>query len=475
MKRLNEIRARLAELKPEIVELSEKDEPTEDEVRSLDEKLVEFEALETEAKPLEDRETRAAAIGAKAIAEPKIVVSGDGTKREPVIGTRDSNPYDLSELRNIAPEKQANELRARAEQAIEKFPRTTTDDERESALRLASQNAKVAEHILRTGSPAYLSAFDKVIRNPVMGVSLLDAEERDAMRAAMSTTDANGGYLIPPHLDPTVILVNAGRSNPFRQLATIKSITGENWTGVTSSGMSAEWLTEASEATDASPTFAQPVIPVHKAAAYASASFEVEQDTNVSSELAVLFADARDALELTAFTTGSGSGQPTGLITELDLVTASRVNSNTNGAYGAVDVYSVDTSLSPRYRTSAAAWMASRGILNLTRQFATGSGPQHSFWSDFGGGMPAQLIGYNVHENSAMTGSLSSATASNDSVLILGDFKGYYIVDRIGMSLKFNPLVIGTNHRPTGQMGWFVHWRVGAECVVPDAFRLLRV
>lgn len=74
-----------------------------------------------------------------------------------------------------------------------------------------------------------------------------------------------------------------------------------------------------------------------------------------------------------------------------------------------------------------------------------------------------------------MQSSLSTATASNDDVVVLGDFRQYYIIDRIGMSVAYNPLVIGTNRRPTGEVGWAAFWRVGGDCVNADAFRMLRV
>jgi HK97 family phage major capsid protein len=101
-----------------------------------------------------------------------------------------------------------------------------------------------------------------------------------------------------------------------------------------------------------------------------------------------------------------------------------------------------------------------------------------AFWVDFGGGRPASLIGYPVYESSAMQSTLSSATASNDDVIILGDFRaGYYIVDRIGMSvLTSNGLgVIGTNRRPTGETGFAAFWRVGGDTVIDNAFRMLRL
>ena len=125
----------------------------------------------------------------------------------------------------------------------------------------------------------------------------------------------------------------------------------------------------------------------------------------------MLFADARDRLESTAFAVGTGSTQPYGIVTELQLVTASRVSATTNGAFGAVDIFAVDNALGPRWRNNA-SWVGNKAYWNRTRQFASGSGPQYAFWTDFGGGRPPSLIGYPVYESSAMQSTLSTATAS---------------------------------------------------------------
>ena len=50
------------------------------------------------------------------------------------------------------------------------------------------------------------------------------------------------------------------------------------------------------------------------------------------------------------------------------------------------------------------------------------------------------------------------------SVLLLGNFNAYYIVDRVGTQVIYDPIIRSTgNNRPTGQAGWFGFWRVGAE------------
>ena len=50
-----------------------------------------------------------------------------------------------------------------------------------------------------------------------------------------------------------------------------------------------------------------------------------------------------------------------------------------------------------------------------------------------------------------------------------------YIIDRVGLTRVYEPLVKGANGRPTGEAGWFCYWRVGSDVVNPDAFRLLNI
>ena len=117
--------------------------------------------------------------------------------------------------------------------------------------------------------------------------------------------------------------------------------------------------------------------------------------------------------------------------------------------------------------------MASRTVLNSVRQLGT-STSAHSFWTDFGGGLPSSLIGNPVYESSAMDTTIVSG--SNDDILNLGDFaNGYVIVDRVGLSIAYNPMVLGSNRRPSGEVGWFATWRVGGDAVNANAFRGLRL
>jgi HK97 family phage major capsid protein len=92
-------------------------------------------------------------------------------------------------------------------------------------------------------------------------------------------------------------------------------------------------------------------------------------------------------------------------------------------------------------------------------------------WERFASDVPAQLLGRPALENSDM----ATIATGDDYVLVFGDFDNYVIADRIGMAVEFIPHLFGSNHRPTGQRGWYAYSRLGAESVNDAAFKLLKV
>jgi HK97 family phage major capsid protein len=80
------------------------------------------------------------------------------------------------------------------------------------------------------------------------------------------------------------------------------------------------------------------------------------------------------------------------------------------------------------------------------------------------------VLGWPIYENDPMDGTLTGSAA--DYTVVSGDFSQYCIMDRVGTSIEVVRNVFGTNHRPTGQRGFHKHFRVGADCLIPDAFRM---
>ena len=90
----------------------------------------------------------------------------------------------------------------------------------------------LARRIMVTGNPVYERAFGKALTQLSI-VGLDDAESR----ALSLGVDGQGGYAVPFQLDPTVILTSNGAINPIRHLARVETITGKEWDGVTSAGV----------------------------------------------------------------------------------------------------------------------------------------------------------------------------------------------------------------------------------------------
>lgn len=399
---------------------------------------------------------------------PKVVDQHRGTT---FTNGKFRNPWDLSEVRYAG--NRGSELRSRALDAIERMP-YADDKVREVATRLVersdpAKSGKLIDMVLGSTSPTYGEAFAKVIRSEGQ-MAALTTEEQGAISRAMSLTDSAGGYLVPFQLDPTVILTANGSVNQVRQIARVVTATGDTWNGVSSAGVTASWDAEAAQVSDDSPTLASPAIPVVKGQAYVQVSHEVAADApTLANEIATMVAFEKDRLESVAFVTGSGSGEPTGIITALT-GGSSVVASATTDTLAIADVYGLDAALPARFAANG-SWLAHRAIYNKIRQFDTAGG--NALWGQLVDGRHSELLGRPDYVAEAMDGTITAL--ADNLVLIFGDFSNFVIADRIGTTMRFIPDTFGANGRPTGQSGWLTYWRVGSDSVNDAAFRVLNV
>lgn len=344
----------------------------------------------------------------------------------------------------------------------------------------SQERSLAARWAIAAGHRDYLGAFTKLCADPAQGHLMWTPEEGQAFRnaravqadlRAMSLTDANGGYMVPLTLDPAVILTSAGSINPMRQVSRVVQTTTDSWTGINSAGATAEWIAEATQVADGSPSLDDQPIPVHKGDSFVPFSFEVGDDaTNFVAELRKLLVDAADQLQATAFVTGSGSGQPTGIITAL-AGGSSVVAPTVAESFTAADVYKVLEAVPPRFRANA-QWMANLSILDAIDQFETTNGAKKFPQA---GENPAVILRRQAFENSNLDGTYDAAATAANHVLLCGDFSNYVIVDRIGTTLELIPHLFGANGRPTLQRGALLWFRTGADSVNDNAFRVLNV
>ena len=389
-------------------------------------------------------------------------------------GSSPASPWDGVSSRGDSPDG----YRQRARQVIERAE-TLTDAAREALAEVVEGRDHTAAQILVARSnPAYESAFAKIIANPERAFFTMTPEELasvhgvESARAAMATTTGTAGYLIPLSLDPNVVLSNAGATNPIRAKANVKQVISSPHRAITSAGITAAWVNEGAAIGDASPTFVGKDIPLYKMAAYIVGSYEILQDAarDLSTVLPALLADARDRLEANAFTVGSGSDAPTGIVTALAAASAF-VTATTRGSFtsaSSADTLALINALTPRTRQSdKTVVLANNAHISTIRQQTIGTaGSLLMDLSDDG-----KLLGFPVHEASAM----ASVTTSGTYMVVAADLNKYQIVDHVsGPALEFVPNVFNGDGAATGQRAWIYHARTGADLLDTSAGVILK-
>jgi len=468
MKRLNEILERMTSVRSELLELSEVEEPTEEQSSRFTELETEFDTLETERAPLAAKADKIEAIRSAAL-DPRNVEDGFGGRNLNI----KADPFEnLEQLRYAAPGDE--NIRARAITALtDVHYRGVKDSQIERAVELVETIPGAGAYALAHGSPAYRSAFGTYMRahgeHP-----LYNPQESEALRAAMSLTTTTGGFALPTLLDPTLIHTGTATKNPLRAISRVVTGTQNVWHGVSVGNVTTYWKAEGSAMTEGSPTYAGPTVTAAALTAYLTASYEIFEDSDLQSQLPGLIGEAFDFAEGTAFVLGSGSTAPKGVVTAISATAGSTVTATTRGSFttaSAVDVFAVVNAIPSRYEASA-SWVANKAIFNVIRQMSATGGAGSLFWTNFNndalGAQP--LLGSPIVQASDM----ATAQTSGTILAILGDFSQFLIYDRIGTSVEFMQNVVDGSGLPTGQRGLVAHKRVGSDVTDINAFRFLK-
>lgn len=473
----DELLARLTEAKAEITALDQQYQghyidPESQDGRKWNELNAEVDELTRTVKQIEARESRIQALAT----DPNNTSEGFSFLTAAPGAIRGQDVFDLSTVRANAsePHKMRAELQDRAKRAVDmaSFPHPEADKEKcQAAIERILANVddtqgSFARRVLVTGSQGYKDAFAQWVKTFGTGMT-------PQFQAALSLgTDADGGYAVPFELDPTIILTSNGAVNPYRPISRIVQLTAaKEWDAVTSQGVVATRGNEASEASDGAPTLGQPTVRVERVSVFIPFSVELQQDWGgLATEMSMLIQDAKDVEEATSFTTGNGTPpNANGLLTGATI----SVNTAATATFASVDIDTLEDTLPPRFRPMA-QFVANRTIYNLIRHFTSYDGPDR--WIRIaeglaqGGNTGQTLHGYRANECTAM----GTTHNSGDTIMVIGDFSKFAIVDRLGMSLELVPQVFGSNQRPTGQRGFYAWWRNNCKVLAPQAFVALK-
>lgn len=476
MATLQEMLDEQARIKGELQRMEADDEVTEEKDGDYRDTLVQrWEELDAATKPLITRMERIRGITHAAEEPANREPGADGVTRWAGRGPevmRHLDPFeDLGKIRQglVA----GNDMIARSMTVVERHNKRgiLADDRAQEATRKAQMDHRIARHMLLHGTDEYWDAFRHYLTDPT-------GEGLQRAAGALSLAVAQGGYLLPYQLDPTIVLTSDGSANPYRRLARVETTTTNNWHGVNSAGVQAAYLDEATAAgTAAYQGVGQFNIFPKKAAAWVYGSFEAAQDTNFSDQLPRLLQDGKDILEESKFAAGVGTntdntGTPRGIANALTV-------SQRAAAIGtaADSIYSLEAALGARFRSSPrCAFVANLSTINKVRNFSP-SGAGSAFWATLGDGTPSRLLNRPIYESTSITASTATAGSGTGNIsVVLGDWNQFVIVDRVGTSMLFEPLIKDTSTgAPSGQQGWFYWWRSGSDVATANGFRYLTV
>jgi HK97 family phage major capsid protein len=382
------------------------------------------------------------------------------------------------------------------DEGLDKLGRLLEAIDDEPATQAQARRSNAAELVLAGSDPVYRTAFRKWIKNPEFWRNDLTSEEfaavqrtrnahrqiigndwRDgetlsaagyqdgqyATRAALSLTGANGGFLVPLTLDPSIMLQNVGSANPYRKIARTVQTSTNTWQGVNSTGMNAQWLAEGATAADATPTFAQTILTPLKAAAWAFGSVEVLMDSDFADQLPMLLADAKDRLEEAGFATGAGTTVPFGAVVRGTALATG------GGTITVANVTALHQALPARFRVNGqTAWVANIAALDLLRVL-----PLYTNGPPVIQGNTMPVFGEPVYESTSMDGTIA---VGGHKVLMYLDGQQFIIADRVGLSVIHIPgIMAAAGNLPTYQSGFAAFWRTTSDSAVQGTSTGIRV
>ena len=326
----------------------------------------------------------------------------------------------------------------------EKVDRINRAMDAQSRLIDEMQLKKARPSLGRSGSLAaseHKAAFENYIRRgDEQGLRALEAK-------AISTTESDGGYLVPDETDNEI-----GRRltavSPIRQLATVRQVSGAVLKKpFIASGFTAGWVGEIADRDQtATPDISELSFPTMELYAMPAASASLLDDAAVdveswiASEIDIAFAEQESA----AFITGNTSTMPKGFLSYTSVADSAwewgkigYVATGADGGFKAADPS--DTLIETIYSLKAAHRQNAHFVMNrktqgVIRKFKDDDG--NYLWQPPAGlGQSASLMGFPVTEAEDMPD-----IATDETAIAFGDFAaGYLVVDRTGVRVLRDP------------------------------------
>ena len=309
--------------------------------------------------------------------------------------------------------------------------------------------------------PEHLNAFWKLMKN---GEKLMTPEEWGVLRNTMSVgTAAQGGYTVPTEVATSVADALKAYGGMRAVAEVFRTAAGNDINFPTSDGTSetGELIGENTTATGADPSFGVVTIKTYKfSSKIVAVPFELLQDTSIDMEG---FINKRLVTRLgrvtnTYFTTGTGTGQPNGVVTAAASGKVGTTGQTTTVIFD--DLVDLVHSVDPAYRALGnCRFMLNDASLKVIRKLKDSQGRPIFLpgYDGLAGAMPDTILGYPVTVNQDV-----ATMAANAKSILFGDFTFYKIRDAMDIQMfRFDD----SAYIKLGQIGFLAWMRSGGNFV----------
>ncbi len=309
--------------------------------------------------------------------------------------------------------------------------------------------------------------FFKALRNgtphEMFKIGLSPTEEKIMIAGA----DTSGGYLAPLEYVQMMIR-DIVEYSPIRELAQVRSTSrsGIQIPKLTRNTV-AKWVTEVGlRSAQQDPQFGLEEIRPHEMYGLVQISKQDLEDTVFDMEafIRAQLSEQFGLLENRGFLSGTGVGQPEGILTNGSVAS---IDSIAVGELSADDFFALYFGLKDPYANQG-KWLMNRSALHAARILTNGNGDY--LWTPTGLGgnaRPESILGAPV-----VTAPDMPAIGADTYPVIFGDFKrAYMIVDRVSMEVMVDPYKM----KEYGVVEFSARKRVGGQVILPEAILKLHV
>ena len=312
----------------------------------------------------------------------------------------------------------------------------------------------------------YSHAFKKYVRG---GNASLSNDEKALLvekRVNVSDNNAKGAFTVSTALYDQFVETMKYFAPVLNEVNVIRTASGQpmDFTTFNETNKTASFVgAQGSTITEDEMAFGTTSIAVHTAATMVKLSWELLQDNefNIEGEMGRLLGERVGRLLESAYTNGTGSNEPFGIVTDAGAgITAASASVFTRN-----ELVQLIHSIDPAYRARGAKFMFNDSTLSAIKQLAIGSADARPLWQpSIREGAPDTIDGFGYVINQAMDN-----VGTGDVPVIFGEFNCYYAREAGALSLRR----LDERFADSLVSGFLLYGRYGGKLVKSDAVKKL--